>query len=738
MGATPRIPVVLARCSAAVLGGAIFGLGAAAFEARSATTELGFIPRFVVTAGLLAPLVLAMGLCVGALRVLFVPSDLGGYLLEYLTPEDGTTRRSRSLALFLTPFALLLFVIVSARWALYVLASGLPASASGAALALALLLLGGVLTFAVTLTVRVVGARSEAAKGPGIAPAVSLASALALVGLTFCLLVAFGETSGGSSVWSQFGVLRREGVNFKPLGLLAGIAFGAALLPRLRSYSTILVACFVGVAPLGLSVVAARSGLKAPGLALAIERRAPLSALVLERARTFFDRDRDGFSALFAGGDCDDNDPARNPDAFDVPGNAIDEDCSGEDAVAAPVIEAPPKVEALTILPKDLSVLLITIDTLRWDVGYAGNPRGITPRIDELAKESVVFERAYSLASYTAKSLPPMLIGKYSSETHRGYAHFNRFGKSETFLAERLQRAGIHTMSVQGFWYFFQAPYGMERGFDVIDSSAAPRTPQLEGDRGSTSERLSEAAIGVLRSEETRNRRFFTWIHYTDPHAEYVPHEGFTAGRNGRALYEGEVSFVDFHIGRVLDALRQGPLAARTAVILTSDHGEAFGEHGLYRHGFELWEELVRVPLLIRVPGIPPRGVKEPRSLIDLVPTILELYALPVPNGEAGDFVSGHSLVADLTGEATPRPIFIDMAEGPYNEERRAYIEQDLKLVTRKGVPLSLYDLAQDPNETNDLSRDRERARTALDRYKAFRSTLREVKVEKATPLKAQ
>src|SRR5262249_50819483 len=201
--------------------------------------------------------------------------------------------------------------------------------------------------------------------------------------------------------------------------------------------------------------------------------------------------------------------------------------------------------ERLARLPPRLNPPLTPIDTLRADLGYTGNQRGISPNLDRLAEDSVVYERAYALASYTAKSLPPMLIGRYSSETHRGWSHFNRFEPADIFLPERLQRAGVHTVSVQGHWYFFQN-FGMERGFDRINSSAAPRAAQAaEGDRSSTSAALSDAVIEELARPELAQNPWYLWVHYTDPHAEYVPHAGFDFGSGSRALYDGEVAFVD-------------------------------------------------------------------------------------------------------------------------------------------------------------------------------------------------
>jgi arylsulfatase A-like enzyme len=218
------------------------------------------------------------------------------------------------------------------------------------------------------------------------------------------------------------------------------------------------------------------------------------------------------------------------------------------------------------------------------------------------------------------------------------------------------------------------------------------------------------------------------WMHFVDPHAEYAPHPEHDFGPKPRDRYDGEVAFVDEQLGRVLAALEKTPFGARTAIVVTSDHGEAFNEHGMIRHGFELWEELVRVPLLVKVPGVPARRVSARRSAIDVVPTLLDLFKVPFVARSASDFLSGESLLPDVLrapGAADPeRPVFIDMARGPYNAERQALIDHDLKLTVSEGRVLGLYDLAADPGEKQDLAGDKARLtamRRALGELKSQR-----------------
>ena len=537
--------------------------------------------------------------------------------------------------------------------------------------------------------------------------------------------VAVGETSGRGHGLALMGVFRRPELDLSPVFALLAIAFGALVggalvrdtqqdagsgqgaraLERGLAVSGGLLLLLGLAAALGARVLDARQ-------ATELERSGGLGALSLRAHLALTDRDGDGASSLYGGGDCDDRDARMFPGAVDEPANGRDEDCDGKDAERprAPAPEAATAAASASAAgagarfwPADTSVLLLTVDTLRFDLGYMrpGGAERLSPRLDELAKRCMAYERAYSLASYTSKSLAPMLIGKYSSEVARTFEHFDRFGKSESFLQERIQRAGHLTASVQAYWYFFLKGYGFERGFDRLDKEAAPKLIAVDGDATVTGEKLAERTVATLEGLDAHPGRFFAWAHWVDPHSEYVAHEAFDFGASSRQRYDGEVAYVDAQLGRVLDALAARPFGAKTAVIITSDHGEAFGEHGMIRHGFELWEELVRVPLLVCVPGAPPGRVTVPRSLIDLAPTVLELLDVPAPAGE----LRGVSLLRDV-GAAQPaeRPVLVDMPRGPNNQERRAFIVGSHKLITSAGRVIGLYDLAADPAETNDLS----------------------------------
>src|SRR6185503_15086054 len=178
-------------------------------------------------------------------------------------------------------------------------------------------------------------------------------------------------------------------------------------------------------------------------------------------------------------------------------------------------------------------------------------------------------------------------------------------------------------------------------------------------------------------------------------------HEGIGPyGKKSRDKYDAEVTFTDQHVGKLLSFLDQQPWAKDTVVILSSDHGEAFGEHKMYRHGFEIYEVLVRVPLMIRAPGITPRRIDVPRSAIDLPPTILELTGAP----QEPSF-QGQSLVPELYGKAPEeRDVIVDLPRTSDNDRRRALIHGQHKLMSfGDDEVFQLYDVAADPLESKDL-----------------------------------
>jgi choline-sulfatase len=375
---------------------------------------------------------------------------------------------------------------------------------------------------------------------------------------------------------------------------------------------------------------------------------------------------------------------------------------------AAPtaVPSARPKPEAKPAPAPPYNVVLVIVDAWRADMPWVGYPRDVAPRLAAFARRSTLYPRAYSLSSYTSKSIAPILCGRYPSEMPRDGYYFTRWLPENVFIGELLQQAGQRTLAGNGHGYYMPET-GMTQGF--TDFRLLPGTfLDLHGIFDITSDRLNALAKQMLSDPanvtQDGNHRFFAFFHFLDPHYQYYLHRDHPIwGQERRDLYDNEVHYTDYWVGDLLDWIEKQPWGPRTAVIVTGDHGEGFGERGQYRHGINLWESLIRVPLIIHVPGAPPRRIDLPRSHIDIAPSIGELMGLPRYAGW-----SGVSLVAEVFGaDPQPRPVVSDMPRCDLMDRRRAVIDGDFKLISfSDDYDFELFDVAHDPREEHELSRE--------------------------------
>jgi choline-sulfatase len=295
------------------------------------------------------------------------------------------------------------------------------------------------------------------------------------------------------------------------------------------------------------------------------------------------------------------------------------------------------------------NLLLVTIDTLSAErVGCYGYDRAQTPRIDGLAQEGLLFERALTVAPLTLPSHTSLLTGLYP--LHHGVRDNGIFraGDSLETLAEALGAEGYATGAFVSA-HVLEGFYGLAQGFDTYDDSfgASMAGPNLERPADRTTERAL-AWLGTAAADKP----WFAWVHLFDPHVPYLPPARFPARATGdaSARYDAEVTFADEQLGRLLDSLEASGQAERTLVVVTSDHGESFGQHDEPTHGFFVYDAVMRVPLVMRFPPLGQgRRVSGQVSLVDIFPTVLEILL-----GDAPGELDGRSLLSSWEQDAAP------------------------------------------------------------------------------------
>jgi len=437
----------------------------------------------------------------------------------------------------------------------------------------------------------------------------------------------------------------------------------------------------------------------------AVDAYTGIGRYVMSGLQGAIDLDGDGYSPLFGGGDCNDLDEDVHRGAMDWPGNGIDENCVGGDAVVAGrsvsrFHDIPSSV------PDRLNVLLITIDAMRADhLGCYGYGRDTSPNIDALAEAGVLFEKGYSHAPSTRYAFPSLLTSRYPASVLWGDGTWPPpVLPGNLTWAEKMKEHGLYTAAILNY-RFFKREWGLDQGFDLYDNSRS-RLHTGRSDpatHGTSSGQMADAAVAFLKSH--RSTRFFLWVHFYDPHWYYESHKGFKRFGDGRQDdYDHEVLFTDHHIGRVLSYLEESGLDEDTVVVLTGDHGEGFGEHGIDFHGYHLYNAQTSVPIIIKAPGIGPRRVSsQPVGHVDLLPTVVNLLG-----GEPEPAFQGLSTVdLMLHGNGEPRQVFQEVwysDKGPFTS-MKSIVTSRFKLIytVQPTGTFELYDLISDRHESTDL-----------------------------------
>jgi arylsulfatase A-like enzyme len=403
-------------------------------------------------------------------------------------------------------------------------------------------------------------------------------------------------------------------------------------------------------------------------------------------------------------------------------------------------------VLAFKMPPPFKNVILIAIDTLNaHHLGAYGAERSPSPNIDQLAKNGIVFERAYSAAPWTKPAFASMFTSLYPSE--HGVTAFDRILSEDKFtVGEYFKSKGFSTAGIVSH-ILVQPQFGYAQGFDYYELIP------FKGNVHSIISSLRVTDMATRWLESNSERPFFMFLHYFDPHNNYYHHKKFdrtswykgpvTSGMDLRELkklipnmtkedvvalrgfYDEEIAFTDFSIGLLLSYLRDHGLDKDTLIVLTADHGEELTERGYIGHTRTLYDELVRVPFIFNLPGrFAPARVKEPVSTMDLLPTMQGLFGDKKQTQIAGEDLSEILLAG--AKEPLARKIFseVDYRAGQITAHKLGVVDGNLKLVLDKSSQqYEFFDLKKDPSETINIedssSPDFKRLQAAIKGFQA-------------------
>ncbi|MFL6197643.1 MAG: sulfatase-like hydrolase/transferase [Thermoanaerobaculia bacterium] len=359
--------------------------------------------------------------------------------------------------------------------------------------------------------------------------------------------------------------------------------------------------------------------------------------------------------------------------------------------------------------PAPPDILLITIDTLRADaLGFAGNSRVQTPVLDRLAAQGRVFTNAHAHNVVTLPSHTNILTGLYPFQHGVRENSGFRLSADVPTLATVLRGAGYATAAFVGA-YPLDSEFGLDRGFQVYDDRT---TRGSDDEEFELAERRGDEVVGPAlqwwhqQGINHQGKPRFLWVHLYDPHAPYSPPEPF-ATRYAKEPYLGEVAAVDSFLAPLLGAVKEA------LVVVTADHGESLGEHGELTHGLFAYEATLKVPLVLRGPGVQPGRDSRPARHVDIFPTVLDaadIAGVPAPQGSR----PGRSLLAPPEKQETVsyfEALSTNLSRGW--APLRGVLRQGRKLIA---LPLSeLYDLPKDPGEKqNRIDDDRPAARALI------------------------
>jgi choline-sulfatase len=390
------------------------------------------------------------------------------------------------------------------------------------------------------------------------------------------------------------------------------------------------------------------------------------------------------------------------------------------------------------------NIIFITMDTTRADrMGFLGSKLGLTPNLDLLARQGVVFEHAYSQAPLTPVSHATIFTGTYPQfHTVTDFGH--PLPALLPFVPEILKKSGYHTGAFIGSLILdpkaSMAP-GFDRGFDAFEAGFHPKHGPGE-DRYDTVERRAGDVVhrAITWLNKAHSSPFFIWVHLYDPHAPYDPPAPYDT--RFKDPYNGEIAYADASLGKLFTYLRQRGLYERSLIMVMSDHGESLGAHGEAMHGIFLYDETIRVPLLFKLPGyvLAGRRVSSRVRLVDVAPTLLSMLSLPLPPTFQGESLvplmkaSAKTATADLPAYSEtdyPHRAFGWSAVRSLREGKYLFV---------RAPKVELYDESQDKSDQRNLAQSSPAvADTLLSKLNDFREKTSSYKGEKPEqPLTAE
>jgi arylsulfatase A-like enzyme len=499
---------------------------------------------------------------------------------------------------------------------------------------------------------------------------------------------------------------------FTALGIALGLATLRPVRPLAPRVTAALWAALLLVAAVGATDVSSRLAADSQTLARVLDATT-VAREVLRVTWAASDFDGDGYSALWQGGDCDDGNPAVHVGAMDVPDNGLDEDCRGGDLSLGGSAAAPQQDSAGSEQPAPSSapavdlpdILILSLDGIQpGHLGCYGYSKPQTPNIDAIAARGTRFTRAYTSSPQTWTTLPAMLTGvsyeRLYPNVHPGFGKTTaRKHPPVPSLMTELAGAGYLSLISAQVW-------------PAWDFAEDPEVEHVPAPPSALQERLS-------KEPQEPNRPLAYFAHYMGTHRAHAANfraemaTGLSVG-NAKAReklaslledYDETIAKADAYVGAFIELQKSRGRWDNTVIVVTADHGEEYGEHGSLGHGRTLYEETIRVPLLVVTPRSKPRVVDAPVTLLDLAPTIRDLAGLP-PTVES----EGRSLVPYLEGESrTDWPILV---RAPMHHAK-AVLYRGWKLILPH-QSRELYDLKRDPEERRNLVDAHPRRVTAL------------------------